>query len=293
MIPRRLSKNGWTVWHVVSATVMLLCALAITWRGWVQIIELGLTRTVAGHIFLVPVVATWLFWVRRKRMQLCKPSGSLPGLLLAVLGAMAFVYGDKRVHPWLFHLGTVLLPVGCVVAILGRQVLMAYLPAFIVLLGLVPPPIAWAEQLAQPLQAATGNLTAGAYALLGWSASLEAEHLRIGPTSVRMHDVCNGVPMALSLFLVSYGFVFGTPLRMSVRLGVLLLSPLSAIVCSTVALIATFWLFNDLSVETADVLLRVGEWVMLMVAFLLLIATIRMLSWASVPVRHYSLAFDQ
>jgi hypothetical protein len=99
--------------------------------------------------------------------------------------------------------------------------------------------------------------------------------------------------MALSLFLVSYGFVFGTPLRMSVRLGVLLLSPLSAIVCSTVALIATFWLFNDLSVETADVLLRVGEWVMLMVAFLLLIATIRMLSWASVPVRHYSLAFDQ
>lgn len=293
MISRRLAKNGWTVWHVVSSAIMLIAAVAVTWRGWLQIVELGLTRAVAGHVFLVPVVAIFLFWVRRKRMFLCRPSGSLWGLILAALGAMAYVYGDKRVYPSLFHLGSVLLPIGCVVAILGRQVLASYLPAFVVLLALVPPPIAWAEQLAQPLQAATGGLTTWLYGLFGSSASVEGQHLRIGSTSIRLTQVSGGLPMAMSLALVSYGFVFGTPLRMSVRLIVLLLSPLSAVVCSALALISTFWLFRDGPVERADVWLHVGEWAMLLVAFMLLIAAIRLLTWASVPVRHYALAYNQ
>ncbi len=293
MISRRMLKNGWTIWHLLSAAVMVLSAVAVTWRGWGQILELGLTRVMAGHVFLVPVVAVWLMWVRRKRVLVCRPSGSLPGLVIAGLGALAFIYGSRRFEPSLYHLGTVLLPVGALVTILGRQVFVAYLPAMIVLLALVPPPLAWAEWVAQPLDLTAGSLTAEVYRLLGYSTSLNGLNLRIDQTSVRLADVCAGLPMAMSLFLVSYGFVFGTPLRMSVRLVVLLLSPLSAILCSAVALIATFWVFRDRSVEVAEMWLRVTEWIMLLVAFGLLIAGIRALSWASVPVRRYSLAFDQ
>ncbi len=293
MISRRLTKNGWTAWHVMSAVSILIAALAVTWQGWADILELGVTRPVAGHVFLVPVVAAWLTWVRRKRMLLCRPSGSFPGVVIAVIGAAAFVYGDKRVYPWLFHLGTVLLPTGCVAAILGRQVLRSYLAVFVVLLGLIPPPIAWAEHLAQPLQVATGSLTCWLYSLVGSTASLNGQHLRIGDASMRLNDVASGLPMALSLFLVSYGFVFGVPLRMSVRLAVLLLSPLSAVVCSALALLGTFWVYGGTSQEMASVWLRLGEWTMLLVAFLLLVALIRALTWASVPVRHFSLSYDQ
>lgn len=277
----------------MSAVTILLAATTVTWRGWAEIIELGVTRPVAGHVFLVPVVAVWLTWVRRKRMLLCRPSGSFPGIIIAVIGAAAFVYGDKRVYPWLFHLGAVLLPAGCVVAILGRQMLKSYLPVFVVLLGLIPPPIAWAEYLAQPLQVAIGGLTCWLYALVGSTASLNGQHLRIGDASMRLNDVASGLPMAMSLFLVSYGFVFGVPLRMSVRLAVLLLSPLSAIVCSALALLGTFWVYGGMSQEMASVWLRLGEWTMLLVAFLLLVAVIRALTWASVPVRHYTLSYDQ
>lgn len=293
MISRRLKKNGWTVWHFMSAFLMMWAAVAVSWRGWAEIVTLGVTRDVAGHVFLVPVVVVWLVWVRRKRMRLCRPSNPFPGLIMAGIGAALYVYGEKRVHPWLFHIGAVLLPAGCVVGILGRQVLRSYLPAFIILLAMIPPPIAWAEQLAQPLQVATGSLCTWIYGLLGSSASMTGQHLRIGDASMRLNDVCGGLPMAMSLFLISYGFVFGVPLRMSVRLAVLLLSPLSAVVCSALAMVGTFWLYGGLSQETADVWLRVGEWVMLVVAFLLLVALIRALTWASVPVRHYTLAYDQ
>lgn len=293
MISRRLRKNGWTVWHLASAVVICAAAVSVTWRGWAEIIELGVTRSVAGHVFLVPVVAVWLTWVRRKRMLLCRPSVAFPGMVMAGVGAVAFVYGDKRVYPWLFHLGAVLLPTGCVAAVLGRQVLKSYLPVFVVLLGLIPPPIAWAEQLAQPLQIATGSLTCWLYGLFGSTASLNGQHLRIGDASMRLNDVCGGLPMAMSLFLISYGFVFGVPLRMSVRLAVLLVSPLSAVVCSALALLGTFWLFGGMSQEMASMWLRVGEWSMLLVAFMLLVAVIRALTWASVPVRHYTLSYDQ
>ncbi|MEM8737034.1 MAG: archaeosortase/exosortase family protein [Planctomycetota bacterium] len=293
MISRRLKKNGWTIWHVMSALVMVLSAIAVTWRGWARIIDLGLTRAVAGHVFLVPVVVVFLVWVRRKRVLACRPSGSLMGLVLAGLGVAAFVYGGKRAHPSLFHLGAVLLPAGCLVSILGQQVFRAYLPAFIVLIALIPPPIGFAEQLAQPLQIATGRLTCWLYALLGSTAELSGSQLRIGRASVRLSDVAAGLPMAMSLSLISYGFVFGTPLRMSVRLAILLLSPLSAIVCSALALAATLWLYNGLSQEQAALWLRIGEWTMLLVAFLSLVAAMRVLIWASVPVRRYPLAYDQ
>ncbi|MEM9881637.1 MAG: exosortase/archaeosortase family protein [Planctomycetota bacterium] len=293
MNARRLKKNGWTVWHLVSASVMLLAAGAVTWRGWAQIVELGLTRDVAGHVFLVPVIVAWLVWVRRKRMLYCRPSGAFPGLILACLGAAAYVYGDKRVHPSLFHLGTVLLPAGCVVAVAGREVLRSYLSAFVVLLALIPPPIAQAEAVAQPLQVATGALTTWLYSWMGSTASLDGGHLRIGSASLRLTEVCAGLPMTLSLLLLSYGFVFGTPLRMSARLAVLLLTPMAGIACSALAVVGTFWLYGGVSQERADVVLRLGEWAMLGVSFLLLIGAVRALTWASVPVRRYRLAYDQ
>lgn len=293
LLSRRLAKNGWTAWHLLSTAMMCVVAGVVTWRGWAQILELGLTRAVAGHIFLVPVVAAWLVWVRRKRIMFCKPSGAVVGLAVAGLGAMAYVYGDRRGPETLFHLGSVLLPLGCVTAVLGRQVLVAYLPAFLVMLAFVPPPIAWAEQVALPLQLSTARLTTWLYGLVGSDASVNGQNLRIGNTSVRLADVCGGVPMAMSLALVSYGFVLGVPLRMSVRLAVILLSPLFAIISSALALIGTFWIYQGSTVERADVWLHVGEWLMLLVAFMLLVGSIRLLTWASVPVRHYTLAYNQ
>lgn len=293
MISRRLAKNGWNVWHGALAGGMVLAAMLVTWRGWYDIVTLGVTWSLAGHIFLVPVVATWLFWVRRKRFQFCTPTDPWWGLVLATIGAVCFIYGDQRVRPVVFHFGTVLLPIGCVVAILGHQVLRAYFSAFVALLAIIPPPIAWAEALAEPLQEATARLTCGVYAMLGSTASFENGYLQISGTAIRLADICDALPMAMSLALVTYGFVFGSPLRVSARAALMLTSPLAAVLFNAVALVATFWLWGYMPMESADLWHRVSEWVMLLVAFLSLIGLIRLLTWVSVPVRHYTLAYDR
>ena len=157
---------------------------------------------------------------------------------------------------------------------------------------MAPPPLGLAEDLARPLQVATGKLVVLVYNLLGSSASLQAGHLRIADASVRISDVSFGLPMAMSLLLIGYGFVFGYPLRPVVRLIVILISPLTAVICSAAAVLCTFWLYGDLTREIADVWLRISEWLMLLVAFLLLSLSVRLLNWASVPVRRYPLAYD-
>jgi len=97
----------------------------------------------------------------------------------------------------------------------------------------------------------------------------------------------------MDLFLVSWAFVFGSPLRWSVRMVILLLSPVSAILCGALGLIATLWLYGSPALAAyADLLYQLCVWATLLIAFMLLAAAIRALAWVSVPVRPYHLAYD-
>jgi len=106
--------------------------------------------------------------------------------------------------------------------------------------------------------------------------------------------------MVFALVLVSYAFAFGTPLRWYVRAIILGLSPISALICNVIRMIPTVWLyglsdrewFGVAGSSVAEVFHDVAGWVMLVLAFLLLMGAIKMLRWAMVPVTPYTLAYD-
>jgi exosortase/archaeosortase family protein len=98
--------------------------------------------------------------------------------------------------------------------------------------------------------------------------------------------------MVFALILVAYAFCFGMPLRNSVRVLILVLSPIAAIFCNLVRIVPTAWLYGYLPKGS-----RIGSdfhtysgWMMLPIAFLLLLGIIRILRWAMIPVMRYTLA---
>jgi exosortase len=288
---RRLTNYGWTPWHAFGAVLMAAVGLFATWAAWRDIYLIASKDEEASHIFLVPVVAAWMIWVRRIRLRYCQPSGTIVGPMLVAAGWVISVYGYNRGMQSIWHGGAVMVVTGCVLAVLGKNVLFRFLPAFAVLVFLVPVPSGLRQMIAVPLQTATAASTQAVMETFGVAVERSGNMLTINGHEVAVAEACNGMRMVFALVLVSFAFAYSMPLRNSVRVLVLIASPLAALVCNIIRLLPTVWLYGNASEKAADRFHDVSGWIMLPVAFLLLLGVIRMLRWALVPVAKFNLAY--
>lgn len=294
---RRLVHFGWTPWHVVGSLAMGALGVLVTLPAWKDIYNIATKVEEQSQILLVPIVALWMAWCRRLRVRFCEPRGTIIGPLIALAGWGCYSIGYNGMGPSgpilaLWHVGALAVVVGCVLTVLGKQVLFRFLPAFLVLLFLVPVPGAVRERIAQPLQTATAAATQAILEILGANIERDGNLLRISGKPVAVAEACNGLRMVFALVLVSYAFAFSMPLRNSVRLLVLLASPLAALVCNVLRLVPTVQLYGSAPERWADRFHDLSGWLMLPVAFLMLLGIIRLLKWALIPVARYNLAYQ-
>jgi exosortase len=181
---------------------------------------------------------------------------------------------------------------GCMLSALGKNVLFRFLPAFAVLAFLIPVPGTIRQSMAVPLQTATAATTQAIFETLAIPVERSGNLLIINGTEVAVAEACNGMRMVFALVLVSYAFAYSMPLRHSVRLLVLLASPVAAIACNVVRLVPTIWLYGFSSHNIADWFHDISGWVMLPVGFFLLLGIIRVLRWALIPVARFNLAYQ-
>ena len=283
-------KHGWTQTRLWTAALLGVLGFVITFPAWADIYQIAIKDEEASHIFLVPLVMAWLIWVRRGRFRHCQPRGTLIGPVLVALGWAISTWGYRHAVQSFWHGGAVLVVVGCVLSALGWDVLMRFLPAFVLLVFLVPIPGMIRQQIAIPLQQATAQVTQVLFDLFGLPIERSGNMLSINGTAVEIAEACNGLRMVFALVLVSYGFAFGEPLRNYVRGLIIAASPLSAILCNVIRMVPTLWLYGYGSRTMADGFHNLAGWVMLALAFMMLMGIIRLLRWAYIPVAHYTLA---
>jgi exosortase/archaeosortase family protein len=116
--------------------------------------------------------------------------------------------------------------------------------------------------------------------------------LSINGIDVTIAEACNGMRMVFALFLACYAFAFGTPLRWYARLIILVGSPLSAILCNVIRLVPTLWFFGHASLHWATTFHDISGWIMLPIAFLMLLSIVGLLKWALIPITPHPLAYD-
>ena len=292
MIPRALRRNGWTLWHVVGAALMGLAGLALTADAWTDMFLIAWGDEEASHIFLVPIIAAWLFYVRRERLRYCTPREHWVGPLMVAAGWAISSYGYYNATQALWHGGAVVIVVGCILTVLGRDVLRKFLPAIVVLAFLVPVPGRIRLGIALPLQEVLAQMTSTAFDVAGVEIEQFGNLLTINGQDVQVAEACNGLRMVFTLVLVSYAVAFGTPLKGYARFLLIALSPVSALACNFVRMVPTVWLYGNAPADVASGFHDLAGWIMLFVAFLLLMSIIRILRWSLLPVARYTLAYD-
>ena len=284
--------GDWTLRHIIASVTLVTLGITVTFDAWSDMLHIASRDEESSHIFLVPIVALWLFWVRRGRWRQCHPTGTFVGTALVTIGWLLYAVGDTYLIQTFWHGGAVIIVLGCLLTVLGQDVLFRYMPAFVVLGFLVPVPALVRQQIALPLQDATATVTHGLLVALGFDIGLAGNVLSINGSEVAVAEACNGLRMVFALTLVSYAFAFGTPLRMHVRLLVLAASPASAIFFNVIRLVPTVWLYGYYPVTVADAFHDISGWIMLPIAFMGLMGMIYLLRWALVPVTRYTLAYD-
>jgi exosortase len=277
--------------HLIVAAGMGLLAVWATLPAWEDIFLIAKKDEENSHIFLVPLVAIYLIWVRRMRLRHCRVGGRMIGPVMAAAGWGVGCFGFYRGVQSLWHMGALLVVLGSIVSILGKNVLARFVPAVAVLVFLIPVPVRIRLAIALPLEHDTAIVSQKALEICGvLDTEVVGNGLKVNHHPVNIAEACNGVRMVFALALVSYTFGFGMPLRNSVRLLILLLSPLAAIVCNVARVLPTVLMIGYASPATAERFHEYAGWLMLPVAFLLLYGIIGLLKWAMIPVTRYTLA---
>jgi exosortase len=284
------TRNGWSIWHPVAAALLIAVSVAITWMAWSDMARIAWKDEESSHILLVPVAIAWLVWVRRARFRQCKPQRSMLGAILIGLGWLLWSWGYRKDIQSFWHGGAVVMAVGCFLVVAGKDLFFRFMPAFMVLVFLIPVPGRARQSIAIPMQLATATVTQGALEAVGVAVERQENMLSINGKPVTIAEACNGMRMVFTLILVSYIFAFTTPLRGYVRALILVASPLTAILCNVIRLVPTVWVMGHVSTETGEAFHDGAGWVMLVVAFLMLMSIEKILKWAMVPVREYTLA---
>ncbi len=292
MTLRPLLTERWTVWHVVAGAVMAVLGILVTLPAWLDIQTIAMKDEEYSHILLVPLVAGWLIWIRRARFRHCRPRWTILGPAVLGLGWAIHSFGFYYSKYALWQGGAVLVVLGCVLSVFGKDLLFRFFPAIAVLVFLVPAPGMLRQQISLPLQTGTAAVSFQIMELTGFDVARAGNVLSVNGRPVTVAEGCNGMRGVFPLILVSYAFAFGMPLRNGVRVALLLLSPLAAIGCNVVRVLATAIVYGYSNWEVGESFHYWTGWAMLPLAFGLLYLIIWGLRWAMIPVTRYPLAMQ-
>ncbi len=268
---------------LLLVAAMAAAAVAITFDAWQSIFHMGTVDEELSYVLVAPVVILWLAFVRRHELQHCRIRHLWVGLAMLAAAWLVYWYGYLS-DPVLWHAGAVMLAVGALIAPVGSDVLLRFLPALAATVFLVPVSPFGRYRLAWPLQTGTAHATQWVCDLVGIYVDRVGAVLTINGRDVAVEEACNGMRMVLTLFMVCYVVAFTLPMRWWVRLPFLLLTPFIAIAANVTRLVPTIWMFGRFSRDAAELFHTVSGWVMTVVSFLVLMGLFKGMEAMGVPV---------
>ncbi|MBZ0173040.1 MAG: exosortase/archaeosortase family protein, partial [Phycisphaerales bacterium] len=139
---------------LLSFATPLLVGLAVasTWTIWSEIASRAMHNPEDSHIVLALPVAVWLGMLRRSRLRKWRPTPSVFGPLLVMIGWFLVWLGYELAVDVAQHLGALLVVLGAITSILGGRILLLLKPSLIALLFLFPVPGRFRQHVAIPLQ---------------------------------------------------------------------------------------------------------------------------------------------
>jgi exosortase len=241
-------------WTLAVMTVLLMGLLIVSywqptvmnlWHIWLESDEYS-----CG--LLVPFLAAYILWSRRKYFLNCPIKSAWTGLGL-LLGAQALrLFGLYYMFASAERLALVFSIGGIVLLLYGGVFFRRFIPIFLFLFLMLPLPNRIESMITLPLQQWATVSAVFSLETLGYSVIRHGNVIQIGDTMVAVAEACNGLRMLTAFFVIS-GFVVLISKRNRWEKIALLISAIPiALICNTVRLTLTSIAYTWVQSETME-----------------------------------------
>jgi exosortase len=189
------------VWVKVAITVGLIAALysfilpdlASEW--W--------TQEASSYGMLVPPIALYLVWIRRRTTLAIPAQPDWRGLVLVASACLVFLLGGLAAEFFLARISFVLLLAGLTWTFWGFARLQTMAFPFVLLLTMVPLPALVYNSVAAPLQLLASTVATNLAQFLGVSIYRDGNIIHLATTSLGVAEACSGLNSLSSLVVGS------------------------------------------------------------------------------------------
>ena len=283
---QRTRLPGWFV--LAAATALLLGNVLAYLTPLLDIFAIASRDPERAYIFVVPLVAVYLAWLRRTRIHEFKVKPSWIGPFIMLLGWLCYLIGGAESVMFMWHMGFLISVIGGIVTFVGPGVLRPFAPAFFVLFVMVPLPGSARQLLTQPMQALATSVSAFILDLAGVPAIQAGNLITINGVTVAVGEACDGMRLLVPLGLVIYAFVFSLPLNWKMRSTLIIASVPVGLVCNVFRLIPTALAYGY-TPSIAERVHDVGGWGMIPLSIVILLGLLRLIAWLDIPVSRWRL----
>jgi exosortase len=242
---KQLRKHALTLFGSVVVLLLVVWAywrptVVELWRIWMQSDEYS-----SG--MLVPIIAAYIVWSRRKDIMACRIRPSIWGLF-ALVGAQTlrffglfFMYGSAE------RMSLVLTVAALVLLLFGWKLFWKVSSVLAFLFLMLPLPNRVQMAVTLPLQDWATSSAVFCLETLGYEVAREGNIINLDGTRVAVVEACNGLRMITAFFMISGMVVLLMQRRWWEKLAVLTSAVPIALICNTLRLVITAIAFTKIN----------------------------------------------
>ena len=230
----------------LAGGLVLIAFLWSYWPGFADLWKLWQRSDEYSSGLLVPFLAVYILWSRRKTITQCRIGPSIWGLFAFVAAQGIRLFGLFFMYSSAERLSIVLSVAALVLLLFGWQLLRGVSTVLLFLCLMLPWPNRVQSAVTLPLQHWATSSAVFCLEMVGYEVVREGNVINIGDASVAVAEACNGLRMVTAFFVIGGLVVLLIRRTWWEKLIVLVSSLPIALLCNTVRLAITAVFFTVL-----------------------------------------------
>lgn len=249
MIPAWLRLDGVQITPWLAAGVVLVAFLWSYWSGIKDLWNIWLKSDEYSSGLLVPFLAVYILWARRRDIIKCNIKPCLWGVVALLAAQAVRFFGLFYMYSSAERLSILLTIAALLLLLFGRQLLLKVSTVLLFLCLMLPWPNRVQTAMSLPFQQWATSSAVFCLETFGYEVFREGNIIHIGQASVAVAEACNGLRMVTAFFVINGLVVLLIKRQWWEKLIILASSIPIALLCNTTRLAITAAAFTVLNGE--------------------------------------------
>ena len=205
-----------------------------------------------GHGFLVPLLAAWIVWRERSRLQGISPRPANIGLLVMLAAVALLIAGSLGAEVFISRVSLIILLAGMALFLSGREMLRAAAFPLFFLAFMIPLPAIIYYQITFPLQLIASRVAAACLEATNVPVLREGNLLYLPNYTLEVVEACSGIRSLVSLLTLGVAYVYLVEKKRWIQATLLLLIVPIAVLSNSLRIVGAGLLTYSFGPQAAE-----------------------------------------